>query len=109
MSLPQSEGSVDIDATRATLAFITYMRSLFSSKNKPFLVTIARSAKDGFFPNEKLANNYQRVILENIHNELCGMKSFRPDTGAYFKCCPKCKCEIIYDYGKFEGVFEYSP
>ena len=66
-------------------------QKLASAKEKPFLITIARSMHDGF-TSENLADSLQKKVLDILHEEFCGRAE---------KCnCSDgpCHLEIVYDY-----------
>jgi hypothetical protein len=65
----------------------------------PFLVTVARSAADGFTP-DSLVDELQSKILEAVHSISkckCSRSCFLPTKTS--NCC----LEIIYDYDEWEG------
>lgn len=61
------------------------------SNNPPFLVTIARSAKDGFTPSH-IVEELQEKILEMLHRVYCGKN-----------CESNCALRVTKDYGEWEG------
>lgn len=81
--------------------------------DNPFLVTIARSSRDGYTP-PNLVENLQSKILQEVHDLFCDcnglVKDFiiRSSDRPSFNCSSRCKCEIIFDYGKWEGIYEYK-
>jgi len=81
--------SLDVIEESVNLA----IREIQTIKNRPFLITIARSSDDGFCP-QSLVDKLQSYLLEKLHALYCGDD------------CPnrnRCKLRIIRDYGEWEG------
>lgn len=63
------------------------------STTSPFLVTIARSANDGFCPLS-LVEEIQENLLQRLHHHYCGAECDD-------EIC--CKLRVVKDYGEWEG------
>ena len=84
----------------------------------PFIITIARSASDGFTPSH-VVEELQDELLENLHSLYCGCSdtkiACRPPVPAPHKTesvelentptrPPDCRFQVIFDYGPWEGA-----
>lgn len=81
----------------------------------PFIITVARSASDGFTPAQ-VVEELQDEVLLSLHSLYCGCGNTAvrcrpplPATGAAeavnTKCSPLgCRFQVIYDYGPWEGA-----
>jgi hypothetical protein len=73
----------------------------------PFLVTIARSANDGFTPLDQV-EELQREVLSLVHHCYCGtscssVSSLSSSNGSSTEAHADCIFQTVYDYGEFEG------
>jgi len=94
-------------------AAISVLKDWLRPTDIPFLVTIARSSRDGYTP-PNVVENLQSKILQEVHDIFCdcdgSINDFRLRTSdtPSFSCSSRCKCEVIFDYGKWEGTYEYA-
>ena len=109
MTLPHNHSPPTLtslfDSVRDVMSYVNAV--LTSNKSYPFIITIARSSRDGFVPST-IVDNLQCEILRSIHNLICTEVALSNEdlipNSPLFTCCPNCKCEIIYDYGDYEGL-----
>ena len=64
-------------------------------RDEPMLITIARSADDGYTP-EAIVEPLQKIVLDEIHSVYCGCGRWQNSE--------ECKLNIIFDYGESEGA-----
>ena len=81
----------------------------------PFIITVARSASDGFTPSQ-VVDDLQDKLLRNLHSLYCGCSSTsvysRPPLSKTSKtefrnaetCLSGCRFQVIFDYGPWEGA-----
>jgi len=89
-------------------------------KNKPDLITIARSSDDGFTP-VTIVEKLQKAVLEEIHNVFCdfschkeafynnkmqalNITSYSSDDDIRSPVRENCTINIVLDYGEYEGA-----
>ena len=90
------------------------------SGTPPFIITVARSASDGFTPSH-VVEELQDELLQNLHSLYCGCSetniACRPPLPAPHKTDsgevanipttnspPGCRFQVIFDYGPWEGA-----
>jgi len=66
-------------------------------KDEPMMVTVARSADDGYTPND-IVEPLQNMVLKEVHSVYCGCAY--SNNGLAGK---DCKLNIVLDFGKYEG------
>ena len=69
-------------------------------KSPPMLISIARSANDGFTPADRV-DELQNAVLQRLHDECCACGSrhrHTPHTNS-----SACQLHIVFDYGAWEG------
>jgi hypothetical protein len=74
--------------------------AIHQQSTPPFLITIARSALDGFVP-ASLVESLQTQVLRVLHQQYCGCdrESFVP-----VNFSDACELKIVFDYGEWEGA-----
>ena len=70
----------------------------------PFLVTIARSAIDGFTPTDHV-EQLQLNIVQQVHDFVCGCQGILSDPE---QVPGDCRMKLILDYGQHEGSALYD-
>jgi UPF0489 domain len=84
-----------------------------SSYPEPFLITVARSAEDGFTP-EELVDELQVLVLHEIHTRYCGcdnilvklptkLSKLDGEQATQISSTADCRLQLIFDYGAWEG------
>jgi len=106
LTLPHNITSAgEIQVKNALDDFKCFMEN-FNVCTDPFLITIARSCRDGFIPTD-LGNKIQHCIVNELHQKYCGRGSIQKFLGSVsnsrFGCSENCECEIVFDYGIHEG------
>jgi hypothetical protein len=82
----------------------TYLKRQRQERNRedPFIISIARSANDGFTPMEWV-DTIQQQVLTMVHDLYCGC----PRTTATFQNVKEnttfCRIRALFDYGDWEG------
>ena len=81
--------------------------STSSRQTPPFMITIARSANDGFTPSH-LADELQETLIQHLHSLYCDCGKIVMRQGAEGENDTKvdsdgCRFQIIMDYGAWEG------
>ena len=83
----------------------------FGCNGDPFIITIARSADDGFTP-DFLVEEAQRMILVELHAIFCGCTALSKITETlnsnvtpsdFQNSADNCRWNVIFDYGEWEG------
>jgi hypothetical protein len=104
LTIPHEVVTATLGDERLNLLDI-YLRSItcMSVGNPPFLVTIARSANDGFTPMDHV-EQLQVKILKKVHSLLCGcVTNMDWSDPQYFTGNESCRVNLIFDYGQWEG------
>lgn len=104
MSLPKDDYLCGVDALSGAITQIKSLTTLLQSgisgyKQRPIMITIARSSDDGFTPND-IVEKLQQEVLEMVHSVYCDCKEYE-----LYKLRPKCKCmlKFLFDFGEWEG------
>lgn len=98
IGMPHSNNADAVqERERSLLLFQSGLKSLVGA---PFLITVARSAQDGFTPLQQV-EFLQRQVLQAIHDKFCGCSNPRlhPDLPLPHSC----KLRVTFDYGSWEG------
>ena len=85
----EHEFSVDLQVLEA---------SLDNLPDFPMLISIARSANDGFTPHY-LVEDLQRQVLERLHRRFCGTC----ECASVSNIVGSCQLGVVFDYGEWEG------
>jgi hypothetical protein len=97
--------TVQIEAMEAYLLGIRASSSLYWAE--PIMITVARSADDGFTP-KAVVDTLQRRVLEMVHRVYCGCgRTLVPSgdalTMTHPNFCQDCILNTVFDYGEWEG------
>jgi UPF0489 domain len=84
----------------------TVNRELGKDDDPPFMVTVARSAVDGFTP-WRIADHLQAKILQIVHDRYCacgrqGLQPVSVEMGSQSEA--DCLFHVLFDYGEWEGA-----
>jgi UPF0489 domain len=84
----------------------TVNRELGKDDDPPFMVTVARSAVDGFTP-WRIADDLQAKILQIVHDRYCacGRQGLHPvsvEIGS--QSSADCRFHVLFDFGEWEGA-----
>ena len=82
---------------------LSFCRSLEQTNiTQPFLITVARSAEDGFTPKD-IVDELQDLILQKIHSRYCGcefgMPRFMGKPNLQPSSSGTCRLQVTFDFG----------
>ena len=97
--------TMQIEAMEAYLRGIRASSSLYCAE--PIMITVARSADDGFTP-KAVVDILQRRVLEMVHRVYCSCgRTLVPSGDASILThptfCQDCILDAVFDYGEWEG------
>ena len=77
---------------------------LIGYKQRPLMVTLARSSDDGFTRKE-LVEKLQKKVLDAVHSVYCNCNEQNLRVGRDNVNAVECNCmfNLLFDYGQFEG------
>jgi UPF0489 domain len=81
-----------------------------SNKTEPFIITVARSAEDGFTPKE-IVDELQAAVLQEIHSRYCGCDNDmtlsrwleKPEPSQSQSSSRPCRLQVAFDFGFLES------
>jgi hypothetical protein len=114
LTMPHEDVTLDLVEERLKL-FHQFLLQAKRDGDVPFLVTVARSADDGFTPMDHV-EQLQVRILKHVHSYVCGCQKNNRDDHDWThpqhndihdgegSCC----MELVFDYGQWDGSTLYG-